>query len=76
METAEIISELEFFRRISQRFAPPVGPLVDMGIELAELIVTFVSEEDQPKAMDQLRALLRTGMKGSVQAELDQKFGA
>ena len=75
METAEIISELEFFRRVSQRFEPPVGPLVDMGIELAELIVAFVADEDRDKAMDQLRALIRSGMKASVTAELDQKFG-
>lgn len=73
MELQEIIAEIQWARQFTQKFAPPVGPLMDMGLELAQLIAGFVAEEEQSKAMDQLRALIRSGMTASVDAELAAK---
>lgn len=72
--TNDIIADLDKAKPIVALLPAPSNAMALAGIEIAELVLTFVEEGQRQAAFDQIRAFLRAGAQGAVQAALNAEF--
>ncbi len=77
MNVDAIIAKIEAAKPIVRELVPEAADLViEGGLDVAELILTFVPKERHGAAVAQLQAWLRSGAKQALQVELEQELKA
>ncbi len=74
IDVQQAIADIEAAKPVLRKLVPSAAELViEGGLDLAELILTFIPQELHQAKVEQLKAWLRAGAKAELQAELERE---
>jgi hypothetical protein len=74
IDTQQVIADIEAAKPILRKLVPGAAELViEGGLDIAELILSFIPEEGHAEAVGLIQAWIRSGAKSAIQAELNRE---